>query len=64
MKAIWLKREGVHAVVLIESAKGQWIELIRENIDSPFSHIIEPAGIAARLVNAGMLSTQTKAEGR
>lgn len=44
--AIWLRREGQHAVVLIEVGKGQWVELIRENIDGPFSHIIEPSGIA------------------
>jgi hypothetical protein len=45
MEAIWLRRDGQHAVVLIEATKGQWVELIRENLDGPFSHIIEPTGI-------------------
>lgn len=32
------------AVVLIE-VHGVWVELIREVVDGPFSHIIEPGGI-------------------
>ena len=52
MKPIWLRREGQYVVVLIEAATGQWVELIRENVDSPFSHIIEPAGIKRRVEDA------------
>lgn len=47
LPAIWLRREGNHVVVLVEFAneKGRWIRVIRETIDGPFSHIIEPGGI-------------------
>lgn len=38
--AIWLRREGRHAVVLVE-LDGKWTEIIREAVDSPFSHIKE-----------------------
>ena len=44
-KALWLRTEGDNAVLLIEVEKGKWVELIRERLDSPFSHVIEPAGI-------------------
>lgn len=39
-----LVAEGDYAVLKIETEKG-WVELIRERLDSPFSHIIEPLGI-------------------
>jgi hypothetical protein len=42
--AIMLVAEGDHAVVKIE-VNGKWIELIRERLDSPFSHIVESTGI-------------------
>jgi len=42
--ALHLFAEGEHAVLAIE-VNGKWIELIRERLDSPFSHIIEPLGI-------------------
>lgn len=42
--AIMLVAEGDYAVVKME-VNGKWIELIRERLDSTFSHIIEPAGI-------------------
>lgn len=45
MKALMLVAEGEYAVLRIESEPGVWTELIRERLDSPFSHIIEPAGI-------------------
>lgn len=32
------------AVVLIE-VHGVWVEVIRESLDGPFSHIVEPSGI-------------------
>lgn len=37
---VWLRREGDHAVVSVE-IDGQWVEVIRELIQSPFSHIWE-----------------------
>jgi hypothetical protein len=43
--ALWLVAEGDKAVVKAERAKGDWVTLIEESIDGPFSHIIEPAGI-------------------
>lgn len=43
--ALWLVAEGDYAVLKIEVEKGKWVELIRERLDSPFSHIIEPLGI-------------------
>ena len=45
---VWLRREGADAVVLVE-LDGRWIEVIREHAahESQFSHIVEPAGIAA-----------------
>lgn len=49
MNAIMLKSEGDYAIVEIE-VNGKWIELIRERSDSPFSHIIEPAGIELAIV--------------
>lgn len=46
--AIWLRREGDYAVVLLqEPNKSEWIEVIREFLDGNFSHIIEPLGIEA-----------------
>ena len=44
VQGVWLRREVEHAVVLVER-DGRWIEIIREHIDGPFSHIVEPAGI-------------------
>ena len=46
VSAIWLRREGNHAVVLIER-DGKWHEIIVEPLDSQFSHIIEPSGVRA-----------------
>lgn len=42
--ALHLLAEGEYAVLKIE-VNGKWVELIRERLDSPFSHIIEPLGI-------------------
>lgn len=41
-QAIWLRAEGGCAVVLVED-RGKWIEIIREPLDAPFSHIKEPS---------------------
>jgi hypothetical protein len=42
--AIALRRVGEFAVVEVEF-RGAWIEVIREPLDSNFSHIVEPVGI-------------------
>jgi hypothetical protein len=42
---IALRRLGDYAVVEIEIAPGEWLEVIREHVDGCFSHIIEPLGI-------------------
>lgn len=42
--ALHLRAEGDCVVLEIES-NGKWVQLIKEKLDSPFSHIIEPAGI-------------------
>lgn len=42
--AVWLRREGERAIVALEIS-GQWVDVISEFIDSPFSHIVEYGGI-------------------
>lgn len=42
--ALHLFAEGNYAILKIE-VNGKWVELIKERLDSPFSHIIEPIGI-------------------
>jgi hypothetical protein len=44
-KALSLTAEGEYVLLKIEASKGVWVTLIRERLDSPFSHIIEPLGI-------------------
>lgn len=44
-RALWLVAEGDYAVLKMEVKEGKWITLIKERLDSPFSHIIEPLGI-------------------
>ena len=39
-RPVWLRREGDHAVILVE-VSGKWIEVIREHFDGAFSHIWE-----------------------
>lgn len=46
--AIHLYRVDPHVIVAIE-VDGKWIEVIRDNVDSPFSHIVEPRGIEAKI---------------
>ena len=46
--AIRLRRDGNYAVVEIEH-EGNFVELIREYLEGPFCHIIEPAGIRQRV---------------
>lgn len=57
--ALHLRAEGDYAILEIETERG-WIELIRERLDSPFSHIIEPAGIENRVNNIQYIEIKTK----
>ena len=45
---VMLRSDLTHAIVEVETPKGTWVELMRERLDSPFSHICEPSGIRAR----------------
>lgn len=45
VSGIMLRRSGDYAIVEAE-VDGKWKEVIREFIDAPFSHIVEPSGIA------------------
>lgn len=49
--ALHLRAEGDYAILEIETEKG-WVELIRERLDSPFSHIVESLGIESRIKDA------------
>lgn len=50
IKAIKLVRKGEFAVVEIETDSG-WTQVIREFIDSPFSHIVEESGMQSSVAN-------------
>lgn len=52
VKGIWLRRVGDYAVVSAEDIYGRDVELIRERIDSPFSHNISEHGINRRFTEA------------
>jgi len=56
IKAIKLVRKGSHAVVEIETATG-WTEVIRENADAPYSHIVEESGIQRCLMQSDRAKT-------
>lgn len=43
--AIHLHRVGDYVIVSVEARPGEWVEVIRELVDSNFSHIVEPLGI-------------------
>lgn len=47
--ALGLFTEGSHIYLRIEVKKGQWVDLIKERIDGPISHIIEPIGIKQKI---------------
>jgi len=57
--ALHLRAEGDYAILEIETEKG-WVELIRERLDSPFSHIIEPLGIESRINGTGTVKVIAK----
>ena len=42
---IHLKRSGEYVVVAVRAPDGRWVDVIRERVDAPFSHIVEPSGI-------------------
>jgi hypothetical protein len=50
-QAVWLRREGTYAVVLVENDHGGWVEIIRENLagwpEVEFSHIKESERVKA-----------------
>lgn len=48
VQGIWLLRQGDYAVVLVEYPDGRQVEVIREYLDSPFSHYIHDWGLAAK----------------
>lgn len=43
---LWTDLTYVYVSIQVE---GKWIEVIKEFRDSPFSHIVEPGGIAERV---------------
>jgi hypothetical protein len=61
-KALCLRAEGEYVVLEIEESKGGWVEIIRERIDSPFSHIIEPAGIKIEIKKSRRQKYQSKSQ--
>jgi len=46
---IWLRRVGNYAIVEVEF-DGEWVEVIREALDSNFSHCVHPIGIQGRML--------------
>ena len=51
--AIWLRSENGQAIVCVEH-EGQWIEIIREHLGGPFSHVAEPSGIENQIGNQAL----------
>jgi hypothetical protein len=45
---VHLKRIGDYAYVAVE-IDGEWVDVIRERLDSNFSHIVEPGGMLKAL---------------
>jgi hypothetical protein len=45
---VWIHRSGDYLVVELEAPDGSWVEVIREQVDGNYSHIIEPLGIEER----------------
>jgi len=54
VSGVWLVKEGSDVVVKVEIKLGdgtlQWVEIIREHQDGPFSHIAEPEKIRSEAV--------------
>lgn len=51
VSGIFLRRLGDYVIVEAE-VEGRWVEVIREHHDGAFSHIVEPSGIRARLLQS------------
>lgn len=47
ISGVMLRRSGDHAIVEVEIA-GEWFEVIREHLESNFSHIAEPAAFLGK----------------
>jgi hypothetical protein len=52
--AICLHRVGNYAIVSVEAMPGKWVEVIREQIDGNFHHIVEPLGIEEVFLSHGI----------
>ena len=46
IRAVWIRRIGNYAELLVELSDG-WHLCARDQFDGNFSHIVEPAGILA-----------------
>jgi hypothetical protein len=44
VQGVMLRRSGSDAIVEVE-IEGKWVEVIREQADANYSHIVEPHGI-------------------
>lgn len=66
VSALMLVAEGEYVLLKIEVSKGKWVTLIKERLDSPFSHIIEPNGIsqAIRAYISQEIDNALKTKGR
>ena len=51
--ALMLVAEGEHAVIKIE-VNGEWVVLIKERLDAPFSQIIEHNGLENAVAKSAM----------
>lgn len=60
--ALHLRAEGEYAILEIEVEKGKWVQLIKERLDSPFSHIIDPLGIQRAIENYNVSKNKTSSE--
>jgi hypothetical protein len=56
VSGIHLVRLGDYVIVKAE-IDGQWVEVIREHHDGPFSHIVEPLGMRRRQADAAVGQT-------
>ena len=54
-----LRRSCNEAIVSVEF-RGKWVDVIEENVDGSFSHIVEPSGILRR---ASLDAGRPRAEG-
>ena len=60
VEGVWLRKEGARAIVLVQ-VDGEWVEVIRESVDAPFSHTVDAerdatAAAEAQSANRTMLT--------